>query len=443
MQTQTAIRCSNCGQPFNAQVQTVVDVAKNPQSKAMLLNGTLNNARCPHCGAQNTLLSPILYHDPAHELLVAFVPMELNLNKEQQERIVGDMMKSLPKENFKGYMFNPKRALTMQGLVELVLAADGITPEMMAQQRERVRLAQEMVDAREDALPALVQQHDAQIDLQFFHTLALMAQRMAESGQMALAQRIMQAQARIAELSTFGQSVLQQQAEREAVIQEVAGALEALGEQAKRSDLLDLALKYKDDDDRLQALVGIGRPAFDYGFFEELTVAIGKAPADEREDLETLRDTLLHLTQQVDRQAQQQLQEVVQLLQAMLTAPDVDAMIAENLPMIDDMFMSVLVANIQEAERRQDLNASARLKALYERIMTIVRQTMQPELVFVNQLLSAETDEAAHALLREQAGNFGEALIETMDAVTEVLEGQGQDALLKRLNSLRSALATL
>lgn len=437
MQSQTVIRCASCGQPFSAEVHAVIDVSKDPQAKALLLNGAINNVRCPNCGNVNAIMSPLMYHDPSKELLVAFVPMEMNMTKDQQERIIGDMMNTLPKDNFKGYMFNPKRALTMQGLIETVLTADGVTPEMMAQQKERVRLAQQLVDASDAALPELVKQNDTKIDLQFFQTLSLMAQRMAESGQIELARRVVQAQSRIAELSSFGQSMIQQQQEQQAIIQEVAEEIDRLGQQAKRSDLLNLALKYKDDDDRLQAMVGIARPAFDYEFFQELTAAIGKAPADEREDLESLRDALLHLTQQVDRQAQAQLQNAVQLLQAMVSTPNPDDLIRDNLPLIDDAFMAVLTANIQEAERRKDVAASARLKGVYERIMTIVRETMQPELLFVNQLLQVESDEDARKLIQEHGADFDEALLEAMDAVSEVLESQGQADMLKRLTGLR------
>ncbi|MFN8450295.1 MAG: hypothetical protein U0521_17340 [Anaerolineae bacterium] len=44
----------------------------------------------------------------------------------------------LPQQSMKGYLFQPRRALTMQGLIEQVLQADGVTPEMIGEQRARV-----------------------------------------------------------------------------------------------------------------------------------------------------------------------------------------------------------------------------------------------------------------------------------------------------------------
>lgn len=439
MQTQTTIRCSNCGQPFPMTVRSLIDVANDPQGKALLLSGQLNTAQCPQCGTVNTVSVPLLYHDASKELLLALVPMELNMNKDQQERAVGDLMKGLPKDNFKGYMFNPKRALTMQGLLEQVLQADGITPEMMEEQKKRVALIQELVEAGDDVLPALIQQNDPLIDLQFFQSMSMMAQRLAQSGRPDIAERILGTQQVVLQYSTYGKQVIQQQAEQEAVIAEVAQEVQALGEQAQRSDFLNLARKYASDENRLQALVGLVRPAFDNQFFQDLTLVIGQAPADERAGLETLRDKLLEFSSMIDRQQQAQVQVAVQMLQAMINLPpeQLDLVIRENLPVINDTFMAVLTANIQESERRGDVNASGRLKQIYEKVVSVLQESMQPELVFVNQLLSVESDSEAKAMLEDHAKDFGEPLLEVMDAVGQMLDAQGENEMVQRLADLR------
>ena len=59
-------------------------------------------------------------------------------------------MNQLPKDNFKAYMFNPKRSLTMQGLIDQVLEADGITQEMLEEQRQRVQLVQQFIEADDE-----------------------------------------------------------------------------------------------------------------------------------------------------------------------------------------------------------------------------------------------------------------------------------------------------
>ncbi len=443
--TRTTIQCANCQQPIQAIVESIIDTAQDPQAKARLLTGRLNVVRCPNCGAPNTVLTPLLYHDPGKELLIAFVPMELGLPKDAQEKLIGDMMRELtsqlPQGAFKGYMFQPRQALSMQGLIDQILQADGVTPEMMEEQRARARLVEMFLQTTEENLPALVEQYDDQIDASFFQTMTLMTQQIAQDGRPDVAQQLLDLQSRIAELSTFGRRLIEQELNQETIVREVADAINALGEQAQRGDFLDLALQYAGDDQRLEALVGLARPAMDYTFFQELTMGIGQAPAQERESLEALRDRLLELTAMVDQQTEMALQGAARLLQTILVSDNPDELIRENLPLFDYTFMQVLAANIQEAERQGDINAAARLKSVYERIVAVLQDAMPPELRFINELLSTQSEEDARALIAERVGEFGEPLLEAMDIVEQQLLGRSDPALLQKLTFLREATA--
>lgn len=103
---------------------------------------------------------PLLYHDGSKELLISFVPMELGLSRDAQEKAIGDLLRevttNLPQGAFKAYMLQPKQALTMQGLVDQVLQADGVTPEMLQAQRDRVKLVETFIQASEETLPDFV-----------------------------------------------------------------------------------------------------------------------------------------------------------------------------------------------------------------------------------------------------------------------------------------------
>jgi hypothetical protein len=438
----TTVRCSSCGQPNQVQVHTLIDISTQPQLKPMLLSGQLNATTCAFCGAPNNLMAPVLYHDASKELLIAYVPMELNLTKDQQERAVGDLMNELPKNNFKGYMFNPKRALTLQGLIDQIMQADGVTPEMMAEQRARIDLVQQMIETQDDAaLDKLITENDAQIDMRFFQTVTAMIQRLLQGGRQDLAERALYVQTRMTQLTSYGAELVAQQAEQEAVVEEVAAGLQGLTSSATRLDLVHHLLQYHDKDAHLQAIVGLIRPALDYEFFEELAAFIAKAPAGDRPALEAMRDKLLDYTRVIDQQTQARAQVAVSLLQAMVNAgDDLDALIEENLDMIDDTFMSVLVANLEEMQRRKNIEAMTRLKNIYERVVALVQSRMEPELLLVNRLLNAQSDEEVAELLQEAQG-FGESIIDVMAAAEQMLVTQGQNAAAQRLGQLRAEVA--
>lgn len=441
MQTQqpNAIRCSSCGTPFSIPVHSILDVSEIPQFKNLLLAGRLNTAPCPNCGTMNTVITPLLYHDPSKELLIAMVPMELNLNKDDQERLIGNMMNRLPKGNFKGYMFNPRRAMTTQGMVNQILEADGITQEMMDEQRARINLVQQCLEATsEEALQKLVNDNDAQMDDRFFQAFSLVIQRTLEDGQPQIAQQMLSIQTRVVELSSYGKALMAKQAQQEQIIEEVASQLETFGERISRDNVLMLAISYAEQDDHLQALVGMIRPAFDDDFFQMLTAQIGKAPAQNREKLENLRDRLTQLTASIDQQNQRALQGVVSFLQTLVNHPQPEELIAANMDAIDDTFMAVLNANIQQAEQTQNKALADRLKYIYNVVVEILRANMSPELRFINTVLSVQTDEEAQKLIQEHAPQLGGSLIEAFYAVEQMLADQNNPALIQRVQTLRN-----
>ncbi|MBL8162184.1 MAG: CpXC domain-containing protein [Anaerolineae bacterium] len=444
---QTTIQCSQCRQPVRATVQSLVDAAQDPQAKVTLLAGRLNMTQCPNCGTPNSILTPLLYHDGGKELLISYVPMELGLSKDAQEKAIGDLMReltsNLPQGTFKAYMLQPRQALTMQGLVEQVLQSDGVTPEMLEAQRARVRLVEMMINASPETLPELVKQHDAEIDSSFLNTMTMIIQQFAGEGRVQVAERVAEIQNRVVELSTFGKELLEQSRMQETVVAEVAEAINALGHGANRTDFRNLAIKFASDDQRLQALVGLVRPAFDYTFFQEFTTFIAQSPAAERDALTALREKLTQLTAMVDQQAQMELQEAVSLLRELMSSPNPDEFIQENLPLFDTTFMQVLSLNVQEAQKRGDLAASARLKEIYNRVISALQTNMPPELRFINDLLGAPSDAEANALLDQHAQTFGPSLLAAFDAVEGQLAGQASPALIERFDMVRQRAAQL
>ncbi|KPV49059.1 hypothetical protein SE17_34745, partial [Kouleothrix aurantiaca] len=105
------LSCPNCRTPMRAQVFTLVDVGLQPELKNYLLAGQLNMAVCPNCGTPAMIAAPLIYHDPAKQLLLVHFPQQLNARPDEEERFIGDaaaaLMRSLPQNAPKGYMLAP------------------------------------------------------------------------------------------------------------------------------------------------------------------------------------------------------------------------------------------------------------------------------------------------------------------------------------------------
>ncbi|MBP8163915.1 MAG: hypothetical protein KAX86_00635, partial [Anaerolineales bacterium] len=108
---QTQISCPRCRQMIAANVEQLFDVTHDPASKQRLLSGQSNHARCPHCGYDGRLSTPIVYHDNEKELLLTYFPPELGLPLNEQEKLIGPLIKQvmdrLPPEKRKGYLLKP------------------------------------------------------------------------------------------------------------------------------------------------------------------------------------------------------------------------------------------------------------------------------------------------------------------------------------------------
>ena len=91
----TPIMCPTCGMNFSAPIESIIDVARDPQLKARFLQGQFNIAQCPQCGTQGPMIAPVLYHVTAHELALVLRPNELNMLHNDQQKIIGDLTNGL------------------------------------------------------------------------------------------------------------------------------------------------------------------------------------------------------------------------------------------------------------------------------------------------------------------------------------------------------------
>jgi len=437
----TSLNCPRCGQMFPAIIEQIIDVGRDPQAKARFLSGRVNSIACPNCGHTMAIGTPLLYHDPTKELLLVYVPMELNIAQQERERVIGDLTRrvteSIPPEKRKAYLLQPRQALTIPGMIDTILDADGITEEVREAQRDKMRTMEMFLSVSPDEWPRLVEEHDGKIDHEFFQMLLVTIENAAETGHRPMAEGLLQLYNYLIENTATGREVVQAAQAQEQVVQAVAADLQALGDNATREDFMNLVLSYADDEERIQAVVGLIRPALDYTFFQQLSQRIETASGDERERLAGLRARLHELTTMLDRQTQAVIQRATDTLRTIVNSEDIEAAIRPRLEQIDDTFLAVLQANIQTAEQHQDTRSAERLRLVLQKTLEILRESAPPQIRFINELMSAASDADAQALIETEAVRFGPELLELMEAIAQDLDESDQSDQAERLRAMR------
>jgi hypothetical protein len=434
----TLVNCPNCRKPITAEIEQLFDVNVDPSAKQRLLSGASNQIQCPVCGYHGIYPSILVYHDPAKELLLTFAPPELNIPRNDQERIIGgcinQVINNLPTEKRKGYLLNPQAAFTLQGMFERILEADGITREMIQAQQQRLNLVQRLLSASSgDVRAQLASQEDALIDAAFFTLLRRLTESAMLSGDQAAVQELEQLQQDILPHTTFGRQLQAQAQDVEAAVKD----LQAAGRDLTREKLLNLIVNGPNENYQ-RAMVSLVRPGIDYQFFQLLSDRIERARGDGRARLVELRENLLAWTRELDEQVEAHQREVRKLFDAILLAEDTTEAMMESLPYVDEFFVQELNRLMQEARAEGDLVKLDKLQKMVE----VLQQASQSssDVSLIEELMDAPADgnqkETWRRILAEHSDEVTPDFMSALaNIVAQVQEGDDPE-LAARLNEL-------
>lgn len=418
----TRINCPNCRQPVVADVDQLFDVSQDPTAKQKLLSGSYNLIQCPNCGYQGVLASPIVYHDPNKELLLTFVPSEINMPRPEQERLIGQIINQvvsrLPQEQRKGYLLRPQAALTMQGLVERILEADGITREMIQAQQQRLNLLQRLASVTDDeALQEIVRQEEKLLDEDFHAILNRVIEAAVMGGDQEGGKRLSDLQKKLLPLSSAGRQILAQQQDIEAAVR----SLQEAGRGLNQEKLLDLVLKAPNET-TVSVYASLARPLMDYSFFQILSERIDRARGDGRDRLVKLREKLLEVTSEIDQQLEERSQHARKNLETLLNAENITQATQQNLQAIDEFFVRVVNEELEQARKKADLDRIQKLNQVISVIQSA--STPPPEIELIEELLEIDDDQERQNWLNE---NQEKITPEFMDMLTSVMS-QSQES---------------
>ena len=426
---QTQIACPRCRQPITANVEQLFDVTQDPQAKQRLLGGVSNMARCPHCGYQGRLATPIVYHDNEKELLLTFFPPELNMPLNEQERLIGPMIKQvtdrLPPEKRKGYLLKPIPNLTYESMVQTILSKDGITPEMLKEQQDRVQVIERLLQASsKDVRSELIKQNINLFDEQFFALFSRLAQSAAGGGQEPMARAMVDLQTQLLEETEFGRNLKESVGELEAATK----ALQEVGQGLTREKLLDIMLE-SPSDARVRAYATIARGGMDYQFFQLLSERIDKAAPDEKTRLEAVREKLLDFTNEIDKQMEARSKQAQEFVESLLAQEDIVKAVRDNLNNFTQDAVDIVNQLLRQASEKSDYTRMGKLQKMVEILREV---STPPEVAFIEQLLDAPDDgtldqmlDANKDLLNDQ---FIEALIGLVAQVDQASEQGNPEA---------------
>jgi hypothetical protein len=384
------------------------------------------------------MLSTLLvYHDPKKELLLTYIPVEINIPKDEQEKIIGKLINRvldrLPPEDRKAYLLQPQSVLTLQGMIERILEADGISKEEIEAQREKMRLFEDLLRQQEEHVGPFVKEHDDEFDATFFQlaTLTIQATNDQRASEM-LAHRLNQA----LEFSTFGMKIQAQEDELKAAMD----SLREEGEELSRERIIQLLIEAPNDD-RVVALVNLTRPALDYSFFQALTEKIDAAEGDEKERLSTLRHTALEVTQQIDAMQQARAAQAAELLKTIAEAEDLETAVEAALPAVDELFLGTLQANIRVAQERGDDDALNKLNEIDALLQEKIAQALPKGIMFAQEVMREEDAEAANRMMEANIDKIDADFLNSLMVGVQTTEESGDEETAERLRvSYKSAL---
>ncbi len=374
VQPMAPVTCQTCNAQFSTPVQNLIN-GQETGLKTAFLQGRINVYQCPQCGSIIRPNVPVLYYDLEKELALVFAPNSLNLGGTAQEKAVGQLtnrlVESLPAEQRKMYLFNPKQFLTHDSIAKAILLADGITEEMMETQAARAKLLEELMQTPDEAaLKEKIKTHDHKLDYDFFEMFTALIHDIQLQGDQTQAQGLFAMRTFIARRSSQGKKFVAEIDKKIGLI-----VVENQEELLKR-------IENTQDEQEFEALIAAGHTLLDYTFFQKLTGKIDQATkngaAQTAAKLKALRSKILDVKAKHEEENRKAIEKASELLKKVLQSDRPDKVLEKNLKQIDDAFFLVLRTHIDEA-RRQKQEKTAKAMEMIGNIAITMLQAKKAE----------------------------------------------------------------
>ena len=301
-----------------------------------------------------------------------------------------------------------------------MMKTKGPNVDQLRKQTEKIHLVMEMAKAAYDKqmLATMIEKHRNEIDYNFLMLVTMTIQQGAQTHDEATVDR-------------YGRL-------REQIVNQLdlkADQVPSLGVEDQINDLIEMFLNTPLA--QLQGAVAANRPLIDYNFFMQLSERVDQShdPA-EKERLLTLRSKLVEITEKIDQLAQEAIGRATSQLSEVLRAENIEAKLQELHDDLDEAFLVVLSANIEQAKTQGREQIVQSLMRIYAHVVQMMESRLRPELQAMNELLRIDSSEERRARLRKEMQIYNPAgFIEMIETIAGDLEdsGQAQHEVLERI----------
>ncbi|MEA3310087.1 MAG: CpXC domain-containing protein [Chloroflexota bacterium] len=425
------VSCPVCGSTFRTPVEQIIDVRVDPESKQRVLSGNVNVTQCPACGWVGSLNIPFLYHDPAQDTALLYLPVEAGGDEQQRQkaagRLIRSLMDSLPQEERKGYLLQPETFISLDSLVRHLLKLEGVTDEDMERQESQQGLLRDLLRAEPEEWESMLAEERELVDEAFFYQLQYLEQMLA------LAEGAAPEGEKITELKEFliAHNALVRS------LQDRAELVQPFLDDPTRETLLGVLIQLRDADTIAQ-LVQQGLSLMDYTFFQQMLAYIeGAESEEERTRLQELRRRILDIREEVQAASEKILEQRSILLNKLLNTEEPLKMARSHRSELDEAFIYVFRSQLSRATEQGDKPLQERLKQVGEVLDQLMEQSMPPQVTLLRSLLAAGENEAAVTrLLQEQSQLLDETFFQLAESLMQHAEQEDEPEMLASLKTL-------
>jgi hypothetical protein len=314
---------------------------------------------------------PTLYYDTSKKLAFIFAPPDKSGSQPTRSSAIGSLIESvldsLPAQQRAAYLLDPQRFSSLEAMIEAILAADGITGEMLQSQVAKSKLLEDLLQSpSEAALKEKATARAAELDYEFFELLTAYMQTAQMKDDQAGAQTFLALRALLGQWSAHSRKL----------IAEIDTNLGLVVIQS-REELLEKLQRATTDTQRA-ALVATGHVLLDQAFFQQLDAARGQAASSG--DLPAARAfadlsaTVSKLKAAHEASNQAAMRRAADLFKAVVQSDTPDQVLKQNSQALDQAFFIVLGANNERARRQQQAEPARALEMIGQLARTMLQE---------------------------------------------------------------------